>query len=164
MELPEILVRFADLQRLAETVPIFLAHKAGVQTAPALRAEMEYALAIAGLDTELLLLEFAEAYEVDLTAFDFTGALLPDGPDLLDTLFFFPLLAYLLVSGLLKAVRAGLGWPSATGWARRSGRQRAPAFWQSAPPTPLLTIGDFVASAAVGRFVRREQVRFRLVR
>jgi hypothetical protein len=163
MEQLEVPIRFADLRRLAETVPIFLAKKVGVRTAPSLRAELEYALAIAGLDTELLLLEFAETYGVDITAFDFTDLLLPDGPDLLDTLLFFPIVACLLVGWLLNILRTLLSELFPANLTQLIERQSF-TLWQPKPQRPLLTIGDFVASAAVGRFVRREQVYFRLLR
>lgn len=163
MEQQEIPIRFANLRRLAGTAPVFLAKKAGVRAAPALRAELEYALAITGLDTELLLLEFAEAYGVDITAFDFTDLLLPDGPNLLDMLLFFPGVVYLLVGWLLKLLKNPLNKSFPRSLAQGIAQQTATS-WPPKPQQPLLTIGDFVASAAVGRFVRRGQVLFRLVR
>jgi hypothetical protein len=163
MEQKEIVIYFADLRRLAETVPVFLAKQVGARATPALRAELEYALAITGLDTELLLLEFAEAYGVDITAFDFNDVLLPDGPDLLDTLLFFPVVIWLLVGGLLKI----LGNPLSRLFPARLAQRMEQQLATIRPPKsrqPLLTIGDFVASAAAGRFVRREQVYFQLRR
>lgn len=166
MERQEIPIRFAELRQLTETVPTYLAQKVGVRATPLLKAGLEYEFGIAGLDTESLLLEFAETYRVDVTAFDFTGLISPEGPDLWDTIWFFPLATYLLTGWLLRTVVVLLCWPFNRHLAQRIWQQQLPRFWRSADgqaQPKALTIGDFVASAAVGRFVRREQVYFRLV-
>jgi|GEM_PF-3409836 len=167
MERQEILIRFADLRRLASDVPSFLGRRSGETTTPSLRTELENELSIAGYDLVEAITEFAEAYRIDVAAFDFRGLISPEGIDSWDTIWFFPLAAYFLAGWLLKTVVSLLCWPFDSQLARRIWQQQVPAFWQSAAsqsqPKPL-NIGDFVASAAVGQFVRREQVYFRLVR
>ena len=164
MERPKILIRFADLRRLAREVPAYLAALGGGREAPVLTASVEDTLSIAGLDTQELL-AFASTYGVELAAFDFTGYLSADGPAGADIMLFFPVVAYLLLAWLLRAAAGAGGWLWSRELARRSWRQSIsrswlPAGWRT--PAKKLTFGDFVASAASGRFVQGGQVRFLL--
>lgn len=163
-----MLISFTTLRQLANAIPAYLAERTGNESIPPLRAGAENELGIAGLDTESLLLEFAETYQVDLSSFDFTEFIgnepvLDFSESLLDCLKG----VYLLAAWLGKVAVVLLSWPFATAWARRIWQEPLKWFWLSPtqhPTARVLTIGDFVASAAVGRFVLREQVCFRLVR
>lgn len=163
----EIPVRFADLRRLARSVPAYLAERAGETIVPTLRTELEEGLSLYGDDTVETITGFARTYHVEIVEFDFTGLISPEGTDLAAFLLFLLQFAYPLVGSLLKAVLSLLCWPIASHLAKRIWQQQLPRFWPPAnehSQPDALTIGDFVASAAVGRFVRREQVCFQLVR
>lgn len=165
MERQEIPIHFADLRQLAGSVPTYIAEKVGERTVPTLQNEIENGFGIAGLDTESLILQFSETYRVDLTAFDFTGLISPKGLDSTGCVLALPLAAYFLAGWLLKTAASLLCWPLDKHLAKRIWQWQVPAFWRPAKSQPKpLVVGDFVASAAVGQFVRREQVYFRLVR
>ncbi len=167
MERQEIPIRFADLRQLASAVPAHLAQYIGETKVPALRAELENELGVTGDDLVETITEFLEKYRVDIGAFNFTGLISPEGVDFIATLLFLPAALYFLVGWLLKTVAGLLCWPFDSHLGRRIWQQQVPAFWRPADgqsQPKALAIGDFVASAAVGQFVRREQVYFRLVR
>ncbi|MBC6609674.1 DUF1493 family protein [Hymenobacter sp. BT507] len=161
MDRPEIVVRFADLRRLACEVPPFLADFVGVKNEPwTLRTAVEDDWGVAGLDTEELLLAFGEKYRVDLTKFDFTDFISPEGisswPGFLVTI----LLPILLSLWLIKTAVASLCWLFNRSWASAVWRfSLTGIFAKPRPLTEVLTTGDFVASAVAGRFVKRERVR-----
>ncbi|MBW3126943.1 DUF1493 family protein [Hymenobacter profundi] len=162
----EIAVRFADLRRLAHEVPPYLATMVGTQNEPwTLRTAVEDDWGVAGLDTEELLLAFGEKYRVDLTKFDFTGFISPEGLTPWQGCVATVLLPSLLFLWLIKTAVAGLCWLFNRSWAS--------AIWHFSltsigskprPYSEVLTTGDFVASAAAGLFVKRERVRFALAR
>ncbi len=167
MERQEIPIRFAELRRLATAIPAYLAERSGETTVPTLRTELENELSLTGDDLVETITEFADAYRVDVMAFDFTGLISPEGMDAVAPLFCLLAMIYFLVGWLLKTAVALFCWPFNHHLARRIWQQQVPAFWRAAAEQAqpkALTIGDFVASAAVGQFVRREQVYFRLVR
>jgi len=166
MERQEIPIRFADLRRLAGTVPAHIVERVGEQL-PAFDTRIEDDWGCTGDDLVELLEEFSKIFRVDVENFDFTGLIRPEGLDPVVAIWFFPLVAYFLVGWLLKTLVGLLSWPFDSQVANRLWQRPVPAFWRpadaTAQPKPL-NIGDFVASAAVGQFVRREQVYFRLVR
>ncbi len=176
MKREEILVRFADLRRLASVVPAFVADKLGPDPTPTLQSALEDDFGMVGLDTENLLIEFGETYRVDLTQFDFTGCISPEPS-------FNPLLVLLLppfvalfvlgwVANVVAALccapfslskarlmlRAGIGDPATIARALLFPELRP------RPAAHILTVGDLVASAATGYFVKRERVRFVLAK
>ncbi|MGI4741150.1 MAG: DUF1493 family protein [Janthinobacterium lividum] len=161
MERQEILIRFADLRRLAVAVPAYITERVDEQS-PSFKTRIEDDLGCSGDDMVELLEKFSKTYYVDVANFDFTGLISPEGGDVLGCLL---AAAYFLVGWLLKTLAGLLCWPFDSQLAQHLWQQHVPAFWRpaNAQPKPL-NIGDFVASAAVGQFVRREQVYFRLVR
>jgi hypothetical protein len=171
MERETIVVRFADLRRAVETVPAYVQELSGVDEPLTLRTAIEDDLGMAGLDTEGLLLGFGKKYRVDLSQFDFTGLISPEptgNPLQLVLLLLYAalfLLAWLAngVAALCWApfsrakarlmLKAGVGDPATIAQA---------LLFPAARPQPtaqVLTVGDLVASAAVGYFVKRERVR-----
>ncbi len=161
-------VRFAELRRLTNEVPAYMAELVGVEIKPwPLRTAVEDDWGVAGLDTEELLVAFGEKYRVDLSRFDFTGFISPEGMTLGQGCFATVVAGPLLALWLIKAALAGLCWLFIRSWAaviwQLSVRQ---ILWPTKPrPTlEVLTTGDFVASAAAGHFVKRERVRFVLVK
>ena len=174
MEREEVLVlaRFSDLRRLASSIPSYVAEKVGVDDLPTLRTAIEDDLGIVGLDTQELILEFSETYKVDLSKFNFTGCISPEpnGNPLIFVLL--PLYAGLFIVAwianivaalcyapfsLQKAelmLKAGIGKPSTIA------RELIFPDMHPRPANQILTIGDFVASAATGYFVKREHIRF----
>ena len=176
MEREEIVVRFTDLRRLAEALPKYVADELGADGLPKLQAAIEDDFGTVGMDTEELLIAFGKDYRVDLTGFDFSGCISPEptgNPLIILLLLPFAvlfLLAWLahIIAALCCApfsrsrarlmLKAGIGAPVTI--AREllhPGRKPRPA-------SQILTVGDLVASAAAGRFVRREQVRFVLAK
>ena len=165
MERQEIPIRYAELRHLANTVPASLAYSVGVEDAVNLRTAIEDDFGIVGLDTEMLLVEFGKKYQVDLTNFDFTGLITPE-PNFIDSGDLIRLLL-LIPAWFIKAALALVCWPFNHSCAMviwktslRKTLLTSPAF---SPPAQVLRVGDFVASAAAGYFVKREQVRFVLV-
>jgi len=174
MERKEIVVRFADLRRAVEAVPAYVRGTLGVREAVTLRTAIEDDFGLCGLDTESLLLEFGEKYRVDLSRFDFTGCISDETAETscLLVLLLLPLyLALFLLAwaaNIVAAVcwapfnlprarlmlRAGIGQPSAIV------RTLLYPDHEPRPAAQILTVGDFVASAAAGYFVKRERVRF----
>jgi hypothetical protein len=168
MERQEVFARFADLRRLASTIPPYLAKQVGVDETPTLRTTVEDDFGLAGLDTESLIIEFSEKYQVDLSQFDFTGFISSEGPDSIIG-GYIAVIAMLLVFPvwLCKLLIALLFWPFSKSMATSISEFSTIGFFSSHKPRPLsevLTTGDFVASAALGRFVKREQVRFTFVK
>lgn len=178
MESLDITIRFADLRRAVETVPAYVREALGVRETVTLRTAVEDDLGITGLDTEALLVDFGRDYRVDLTKFDFTGCISDESQEfscllvlvllpLYVVLFLLAWAANALVAlcwapfNLSKAnlmLRAGVGKPSAIV------QTLLFPHYQPRPSAQVLTIGDFVASAAAGYFVKRERVRFVLTR
>lgn len=174
MDRQEIIVRFADLRRVATSVPSYVKDLLGVSVPLTLRSAIEDDFGVCGLDTESLLTQFGEQYKVDLTQFDFTDCISDETTEhsCLLVLVLLPLFLALFILawaanivaaicfvpfGLRKArmvLRGGIGNPAAIA--------RALLFpkWKPRLQDKILTIGDFVASAAVGHFVKREKVRF----
>jgi hypothetical protein len=168
MERQEVSARFADLRRLASTIPPYLAKQVGVDETPTLRTAVEDDFGLAGLDTESLILEFSEKYQVDLSKFDFTGFISSEGPDSIIG-GYIAVIVMLLVFPiwLCKLLIALLFWPFSKLMAKSISGFSILGFFSPHKPRPLnevLTTGDFVASAALGRFVKREQVKFTLVK
>ena len=166
VERQQVPVRFADLRQLATSVPSYLARKVGVKGTPVLSTASEDDFEIGGLDTESLLLAFGADYHVDLMEFDFTS-FSSEEPGVGDDLLFFPKLLLFLGCWLGKTIVALLVWPISALRARRIWVLPTLSFWFPARfppakrlPSEVLTVGDFVASAALGRFVKREQVCF----
>jgi hypothetical protein len=176
MEREEVLVRFSDLRRLASSIPNYVAKKVGENKLPTLKTAIEDNLGIVGLDTQELIFEFSEAYTVDLSKFDFTGCISPEPSGNPLILVLLPLYAGLFILAwianiiaalfyapfsLQKAelmLKAGIDKPSTIA------RELIFPDLHPRPTNQILTIGDFVASAATGYFVKREQVRFVLSR
>ncbi|HEX8330330.1 MAG TPA: hypothetical protein VF629_22560 [Hymenobacter sp.] len=172
MEREEILVRFADLRRLASSIPDFVADKLGGDGRPTFQAAIEDDFGMVGLDTESLLLEFGETYRVDLTRFDFTGCISPEplGNPLIVVLIppYVALFALAWVTNAVAALchapfslskarlmlKAGIGDPATIA------RELLFPPLRPRPAAQILTVGDLVASAATGYFVKREKVRF----
>jgi len=170
MQRPEIVVSFSELRRLATTVPAYLAHFVGVEETVNLQTAIEDDLGLFDLDAQMLLWEFSKKYQVDLAGFDFTGLVSSDGwapfPGLFQ-LFLFALRGLLLFPAWLVKLTAGaLCWPFDGVWARAIWKINLPEIflpsqpYQRPRPSQVLTLGDFVASAAAGHFVKRERVRF----
>jgi hypothetical protein len=178
MKAQEIPVRFADLRRVATSVPSYIKDFLGVTEPVTLRSAIEDDFGVCGLDTESLLLQFGEQYQVDLTQFDFTDCISSEVPDssCLLKLFLLPLFLALFVLawtaniiaavcyapfGIEKArlmLRAGIGNPATIA------RTLVFSNMRLRPQEKILTVSDFVASAAIGYFVKREQVRFVLAK
>ncbi|MBG8553482.1 DUF1493 family protein [Hymenobacter guriensis] len=159
-------VRFTDLRRAAEQVPAFVEDRLGCKAECGLRTGVEEDMSITGLDTEELLLEFSEQFSVDLSQFDFTGLITPESVGnplhLILFLLFLPVYAVAWTTKLLL----GLVYLPFNSEAAISLIKKPISNPFASPPKPrheILTIGDFVASAAAGRFVKRERVRFVLV-
>jgi len=112
MERQEILIRFADLRRLACSMPAYIVERVGVdEQLPSLNARIEDDLGCMGADMLELLEEFSESFHVDVANFDFTGLISPEGLDSLGCLLALPLAAYFLIGWLLKTVAGLLCWP-----------------------------------------------------
>jgi len=176
MEREEIIVRFADLRRALETVPAYVQEQSGVDESLTLRTAIEDDLGLAGIDTEELLLAFGTRYQVDFNGFDFTGCISPEpsgNPMVAPLLVLYAVLFVLgwLANGVAalcwapfnwgKAqlmLRAGIGSPAAIA------RELLYPEARPRPVTQVLTVGDLVASAAVGFFVKRERVRLTLAK
>ncbi|MBF9220491.1 DUF1493 family protein [Hymenobacter ruricola] len=178
MERQEVPVRFADLRRLAAAVPGYVGDLLGATEPVTLRSALEDDFGLIGLDTEALLLQFGEQYQVDLTRFDFTDCIsaetLPASCLLVPVLLPLYLALFLLgwaahiVAALCQApfnsARARVMLRAAAG---RSATIADTLLFPNVRPRPrekILTIGDLVASAATGYFVKRERVRFVLVK
>jgi hypothetical protein len=178
METQEIPVRFADLRRVATSVPSYIKDLLGVTEPVTLRSAIEDDFGVCGLDTESLLLQFGEQYQVDLTRFDFTGCISDESTEYSCVLVLLLLPAFLALFllawtaniiaavcyapfGIEKArlmLQAGIGNPATI--ART-------LLFPSVRPRPqekILTVSDFVASASTGYFVKRENVRFVLAK
>ncbi|MBO2011003.1 DUF1493 family protein [Hymenobacter negativus] len=174
METQEIAVRFADLRRVATSVPPYIKDLLGVTEPVTFRSAIEDDFGLCGLDTESLLTQFGEKYQVDLTRFDFTDCIsseVSESSCLLVLVLLPAFLALFILAwtaniiaaicyapfGLEKArlmLRAGIGNPATI--ART-------LLFPNVSPRPqekILTVSDFVASAATGYFVKRENVRF----
>lgn len=168
MERQEIFAHFADLRRLANTIPSYLAKQVGVDETPTLRTAVEDDFGLAGLDTESLILEFSEKYQVDLSQFDFTGFISSEGQDSIIGGYVAVIVMLLILPvWLCKLFIALLFWPFSKSMAKLIAEFSILGFFSSHKPRPLnevLTTGDFVASAALGRFVKREQVKFTLIK
>jgi len=168
MQRQEVFIRFTDLRLLASTVPPYLAKKVGVDEMLTLRTAVEDDFGLAGLDTESLLLEFGEEYQVDLSQFDFTGFISSEGFNSNIEEFIGAIILLLAFAvWLCKVFIAALCWPFSKSIALSIREFGVLDFLAVRKPRPLhevLTTGDFVASAAVGQFVKREQVRFTLLK
>lgn len=178
MERQEILVRFADLRQITTSVPSYVKEVLGISETVTLRSAIEDDFGVCGLDTESLLTQFGEQYRVDLTQFDFTDCISDETSEssCLSVIVLLPLfLAVFTIAwaanivaaiciapfGLQKArlmLRGGVGNPATIA--------RALLFpnWKPRPVDKILTVGDFVASAATGYFVKRKKVRFVLTK
>ncbi|HEX8351245.1 MAG TPA: DUF1493 family protein [Hymenobacter sp.] len=170
----EIPVRFADLRRVASSVPSYIKDSLGITQVVTLRSAIEEDFGLCGLDTEYLLTEFGKKYQVDLTRFDFTGCISDETTEYSCLLVLFLLPAFLAIFilawaaniiaaicyapfGLHKArlmLRAGIGNPATIARTLLFPNVRP------RPQEKILTVSDFVASAATGYFVKRENVRF----
>ena len=178
MERHEITLRFADLRRAAMAVPAYVKETLGVDEPVTLQTAIEDDLGITGLDTESLLLDFGTKYRVDLTRFDFTGCISSETSEYscLLVLIMLPLyLALFLLAWAANSIAAICWAPFSLSKARLmlkggigepSTIVRTLLFprYQPRPSGQILTIGDFVASAATGYFVKRERVRFVLLK
>ncbi len=175
MEPEEITLRFGDLRRAVQTVPAYVQELSGVDEPLTLRTAIEDDLGMVGLDTEALLLDFGKQYQVDLTRFDFTGFIGPE-PTVNPLILLLPLYAALFLLAWLANGVAALGWAPfnlararlmlKAGVGAPATTARALLFPDARPRTAaeVLTVGDLVASAAAGYFVKRERVRFVLAR
>ncbi|MDB5267001.1 MAG: hypothetical protein JWP58_41 [Hymenobacter sp.] len=171
MEREEITVRFADLRRAVETVPAYVQELSGVGEPLTLRTAIEDDLGMIGLDTEELLRTFGQQFRVDLTRFDFTGLISPEpGGNPLVVLLLLLYVALWLLAWVANGIAALCWAPFSLVRARRmlqAGIGALPPVVQSLSPAArpwptaqVLTVGDLVASAATGYFVKRERVRF----
>ena len=178
MEREKISVRFADLRQVATSVPSFIKDVLGISEPVMLRSAIEDDFGVCGLDTESLLTQFGEQYKVDLTQFDFTDCISDETLEYscLSVLVLLPLFLAVFVLawaanivaaisvapfGIHKAkvmLRGGIGSPATIA------RTLLFPKWKPRPVEKILTVGDFVASAATGYFVKREQVRFILAK
>ena len=177
MEHQEITIRFADLRRAAETVPAYVRETLGVDEQVTLYTAIEDDLGIVGLDMQELLFDFSKKYQIDLLQFDFTGCISPEPTgDMLLPVLLLPLFAMLfllawaanVIAALCCApfslsraplmLRAGIGDPFTIA------RELLFPNMRPRPAAQILTVGDFVASAATGYFVKRERVRFALAK
>lgn len=165
LERQQVIIRFADLRQVATAVPRYITEKLGVAGRPALSTAMEDDFGVADLDMASLLLEFGADYHVDLTKFNFTG-FRSGSPTWGGCLLFFPKVLLLLSGWFAKAIVALFSWPGSAWRAKEIWPLPALSLWFPArvpakrPLSEVLTVGDFVASAALGHFVKREQVRF----
>ncbi|WP_162910556.1 DUF1493 family protein [Hymenobacter oligotrophus] len=163
-------VRFADLRRAAEQVTAFVEKQLGCEAEYGLRTGVEEDMGSAGLDTEQLLCEFSEQFRVDVSKFDFTGFISPEGFQdggtplwIILGLFF---LAVYVIAWTTKFLIGAIYWPFNPKAATSFINEPIGNPFHSTPAPPrksqhdILTIGDFVASAAAGYFVKRERVRF----
>jgi len=176
MEREEVIVRFSDLRRLASSIPNYVAEIVGDDKLPTLKTAIEDDLGIVGLDTEELIFKFGETYKVDLSEFDFTGCISPEpnGDPLI--LVLLPLYAGIFIlawiANILAALcyapfslqRAGLMLEAGIGKPSTIARELIFPGTHPRPTSQILTVGDFVASAATGHFVKREQVHFVLAK
>lgn len=178
MKRQEVFIRFADLRRVATAVPAYVKEALGLSEAVTLRSAIEDDFGLCGLDTECLLKEFGAHYQVDLTRFDFTGCISEETTEdsgllmLLLLPLFLALFVLAWAANLVAAIcsapfgtekawlmlRAGVGNPVTIAQALLF-----PNF-RPQPEEKVLTVGDLVASAATGYFVKREQVRFVLAK
>lgn len=176
MEREEVLVRFSYLRRLVSSIPDYVAEKVGDDELPTLSTAIEDDLGIVGLDTESLLTEFGETYNVDLSKFDFTGCISPEPNGNLLILVLLLLYAGLFllawIANIIAAFccapfslqKAGLMLKAGIGKPSTMARELIFPDMHPRPANQILTIGDFVASAATGYFVKRGQVRFVLAK
>ncbi|QJX48536.1 DUF1493 family protein [Hymenobacter taeanensis] len=167
-----IYIRFSDLRRAAEQVPTFVKEALWWEDAYNLRTGIEEDMGCGGEDTEELLLSFSERFSVDISNFDFTGLISSEPGSDGNPLYTFLLLFYVAVYLIAWVVKLLVGifyWPfnpkSATKLIKEPiGNPFASELQQPKSPQEILTIGDLVASAAAGHFVKRERVRFVIVR
>lgn len=167
-----ILIRYAELRRAADQVQGYLTGLAWWEEPYGLHLRLEEDLGLGGLDTKEFLTEFGARFQVDLSRFDFSTYISPEPgtiylPGPLQWLFSLPVYLLIWASCLLVAAiclpfsrrRAQHFWQrtSSMGWPTAQPVEYSPG------PYPLC-FGDLVASAAVGRFVKREAVRFVLQR
>ena len=152
-------------------MPAYAREQSGVDEPLTLRTALEDDLSIIGLDMHELLEGFGERYGVDLTRFDFTGLISPESGCNPLVALLLALYGALWVLGWVANVVAALCWLPFS-WAKARLMLRAgigepatvarallfPA-WQPQTSAQVLTVGDLVASAAVGYFVKRERVR-----
>ncbi|QIX63340.1 DUF1493 family protein [Hymenobacter sp. BT18] len=160
-------VRFADLRRAAEQVPAFVEDRLGCKAEYGLRTGVEEDMCVVGLETEELLLEFSEQFRVDVSKFDFTGLISPEGfeGNPLHLIVFLLFLSVYAVAWTTKLL-IGLVYLPFNSKAAISLIKEPIGNPFASTPKPrheILTIGDLVASAAAGHFVKRERVRFVLV-
>lgn len=163
-----IKIRFADLRQAAEQVLTFVEKQLGCEAKYGLRTGVEEDMGIVGLDTEELLLSFSKQFSVDVSKFDFTGMISPEpgaGCTPLYGFVFLFFLAIYILAWTSKLLTGLIYWPfnpkAATSLIEEPVGN--PFIFAPKPYQEVLTVGDFVASAAVGHFVKRERVRFVLV-
>lgn len=176
MEREEITIPFADLRRAAATVPGYVQEMAGEREPVTLRTAIEDDLGMLGLDMVDLLQDFEQTYRVDLSRFDFTGFISPESSGGLLSVLLLPLFMVLFVLAWLangvaalcyapfSRAKAGLMLKAAIGDPVTVARELVFPAMRPRPAAHILTIGDFVASAATGYFVKRERVRFVLAK
>jgi hypothetical protein len=159
-------VRFVDLRRAAEQVPAFVEKQLSCEAERGLRTAIEDDMGSAGLDTEELLLDFSKQFKVDISKFDFTGLISPEGGHWLASILLLPLLAIHILAWAMKLLLVLLLWTFNPNQAKAllgtsiEGLINKLLNIAPKPRHQVLTIGDFVASAATGHFVKRERVRF----
>ncbi|UOQ51525.1 DUF1493 family protein [Hymenobacter cellulosivorans] len=165
-------VRFTDLRRMAMQVLAFVETQLACEAQERLRTSIEDDMGSYGDDTVELLENFAKQFNVDVTKFDFTGFISPEGFEDGNPLHLIVFLLFISVYAVAWATKLMMGLtylpfnPKAA-----ISLIKVPIGNPFAPTHALhpksrhdtLTIGDFVASAAAGRFVKRERVRFVLV-
>jgi hypothetical protein len=167
-------IRSANLRRAAEQVPAFIEKLLGCEADHGLRTSVEEDMGSAGLDTEELILSFSKQFDVDISRFDFTGFISAEpGVDVnpLYGLVLLFMLAVCVVGWATKFLIGVVYWPfnpKAAAALIQEPIGNPFASTTASVPVPCcrqdsLTIGDFVASAAAGHFVKREQVRFVLI-
>jgi hypothetical protein len=159
-------VRFADLRRAAEQVPAFVQQQLGCEVEQGLATSIEDDMGSYGLDTIELLESFAAQFTVDVTGFDFTGLITPESRgNPLNLIVFLLFIAVYAIAWTTKSVIGLVYWPFNPKAAIRLITEPIgnPFASKPKPRHDILTVGDFVASAAAGHFVKRERVRFVLV-
>jgi len=165
-------VEYPTLRRTVEQVQQFMIHASGVDTCT-LKSSLEDDLSLYDDDISFLLEEFATKFTVDFRQSDFDRYFTSGSSEggLLRQLVMYPItLAYvgfLLIFWLGQQALALLVWPFSTPQAEWIMDFSLNEYIYPQPKKPAVdtfNVGDLVASAVAGRFVKREHARFVLTR
>ncbi|WP_133273002.1 DUF1493 family protein [Hymenobacter radiodurans] len=172
-----IQVSFTELRRTTQRVITFMQVEYWLEADSGLRTAIEDDLGITGLDAEELLKAFSKQFDTDLTDLNFDQYFASEGMEInsLKGVLLAPIAiafcALLLVWFFVQCLLSLLALPFDKQEARKVfefsligkwglySRRR----WPNTHPETTFNIGDLVASAAAGHFVKRERVRFVLV-